>query len=110
MGIFGLSHLNASYRIKEIGIRKVLGAKVTEITVMLSKGFLKLLIIAIIVASPIAYYLVNTWMQEFAYSVGFMWWVLPVVTFGALAITLLTVGYQAIKAAMMNPVESLKSE
>ncbi|WP_341227734.1 ABC transporter permease [uncultured Arcticibacterium sp.] len=110
MGIFGLSHLNASYRIKEIGIRKVLGAKVSEITILLSSGFLKLIILAIIIASPIAYYLVNSWMQDFAYSVGFMWWVLPLVTFGALSITMLTVGFQAIKAALVSPVKSLRSE
>jgi putative ABC transport system permease protein len=110
MGIFGLSHLNASYRIKEIGIRKVLGAKVTEITVMLSKGFLKLIAFAIIIACHIAYFIVNTWMEAFAYRIEFLWWMLPVVALGALAIALLTVGFHAIKAALVNPIESLKSE
>ncbi|MFT5885701.1 MAG: putative ABC transport system permease protein [Arcticibacterium sp.] len=110
MGIFGLSHLNASYRIREIGIRKVLGAKVSEITLMLSKGFLKLVFIAIIVACPLAYFIVDNWMEEFAYRIPFMWWVLPIVALGALTITLLTVSFQSIRAALVNPVESLKSE
>lgn len=110
LGLFGLVTYMAEQRTKEIGIRKVLGASVPGIIALLSREFLILVIISVIIASPIAYYTMNQWLTEFAYRVNISWWMF--VSAGALAvvISLLTVSYQAIRAALMNPVKSLKSE
>jgi putative ABC transport system permease protein len=110
LGLFGLSAYTASQRIKEIGIRKVLGASVTDITTMLSKDFIKLVVIAIVIASPVAWFIMNTWLQDFAYRVNIGWWVFVVAGAAALMIALLTVSFQAIKAAIANPVKSLRTE
>jgi putative ABC transport system permease protein len=110
LGLFGLSAYMASQRIKEIGIRKVLGASVADITGMLSRDFIKLVIVAIILASPVAWWAMNKWLQDFAYRVNIAWWVFAVAGAAALFIAMLTVSYQAIKAAIANPVKSLRTE
>ena len=110
LGLFGLSAYTASQRVKEIGIRKVLGASVMNVTSMLSKDFLKLVIISIVIATPIAWFVMNNWLQDFAYRIEIGWWVFAVAGLSALLIALLTVSFQAIKAAMANPVKSLRSE
>jgi putative ABC transport system permease protein len=110
LGLFGLSAYTASQRIKEIGIRKVLGASVSDITTMLSKDFIKLVAVAIVVATPLAWIVMNTWLQDFAYRTTISWWIFAVAGLIALVIALLTVSFQAIKAALTNPVKSLRSE
>ncbi|MPR34849.1 ABC transporter permease [Salmonirosea aquatica] len=110
LGLFGLAAFTAEQRTKEIGVRKVLGASVASITALLSKDFLKLVGIAIIIASPIAYYLMKSWMEGFQYRIGIEWWVFVLAAVLALAVAFLTVSFQAIKAALMNPVKSLRSE
>lgn len=110
LGLFGLSAYTATQRIKEIGIRKVLGASVLNITTMLSTDFLKLVAVAVLIASPLVWLVMNNWLKSFAYRININWWIFPVAGFIALLIALLTVSYQAIKAALMNPVKSLKNE
>jgi len=110
MGLFGLGMFTAQKRTKEIGIRKVLGASVTNITTMLSKEFLLLIIIAIVIASPIAWYFSHQWLQDFVYRTTVSWWVFLIAGAGAMVIALLTVSFQAIKAAVANPVKSLRTE
>jgi putative ABC transport system permease protein len=110
VGLFGLSAYTASQRIKEIGIRKVLGASVPDITKMLSKDFLKLVLIAIVVASPLAWWVMNKWLQDFAYRIHISWWVFAAAGMAALVIAMLTVSFQAIRAAVANPVKSLRTE
>jgi putative ABC transport system permease protein len=110
LGLFGLSAYTASQRIKEIGIRKVLGASVTDITAMLSKDFIKLVGLSILIATPIAWYVMHNWLQEFHYRTNLSWWVFAVAGLSALAIALITVSFQAIKAALANPVKSLRTE
>ncbi|HSN10138.1 MAG TPA: ABC transporter permease [Hanamia sp.] len=110
LGLFGLAAYMAENRIKEIGVRKVLGASVTSITTLLSKDFLKLVIISIAIASPIAWYAMHQWLQGYSYRVKIDWWVFAGAGIIAVAISLITVSFQAIKAAMANPVKSLRSE
>jgi putative ABC transport system permease protein len=110
LGLFGLAALAAINRTKEIGIRKVLGASVTNITGMLSKDFLKLVVIALIIAVPIAWYFMQQWLQDFAYRITIGWYVFAVTGIVALLIALITVGFQAVKAAVANPVKSLRTE
>jgi len=110
LGLFGLVTYMTEQRIKEIGIRKVLGASVPTIVGLLSKDFLKLVLISICIASPLAYYGMSQWLQDFAFRIDIEWWIFAVSGILALLITFLTVGYQSIKAALMNPVKSLKSE
>ncbi len=110
LGLFGLATYTAEQRTKEIGIRKVLGATVTQVTNMLSKEFLKLVLIACIIAFPLAWWGMNKWLQSFAYRIAISWWVFVLAAFAAILLTLFTVSFQAIKAALMNPVKSLKSE
>ncbi|TAG19388.1 MAG: ABC transporter permease [Cytophagia bacterium] len=110
LGLFGLATFSAEVRTKEIGIRKVLGASVLGITALLSKDFLKLVLIAIVLASPLAYYTANNWLKNFAYRIHIEWWMFVVSGVIVALIALLTVSYQAIKAALANPVESLKTE
>ena len=98
LGLFGLAMFTAQQRIKEIGIRKVLGATVTQVTNMLSKEFLKLVLIACIIAFPLSYWAMNQWLQGFAYRTDLSWWVFMVAGIGALFIALITVSFQAIKA------------
>ena len=110
LGLYGLVSHVVVQRTKEIGIRKVLGASVASIVTLLSKDFLKLVLLAIVIASPIAWYAMNRWLQDFAYRIGIEWWVFALAGGLAVAIALLTVSFQAIKAALMNPVKSLRSE
>ena len=110
LGLWGLATFAAQKRVKEIGIRKVLGASVANITGMLSKDFLKLVSIAIMIACPLAYYAMYKWLQDFAYRTDISWWVFAIAGIAAIAIALLTVSFQAIKAAMSNPVKSLRTE
>ena len=110
LGLFGLASFNVEQRVKEIGIRKVLGATVSNIVLLLSKDFLKLVLIAVVIASPVAWFIMNKWLQNFAYQTRIGASVFVITTLVALLITGLTVSYQAIKAALMNPVKSLRSE
>ena len=95
---------------KEIGIRKVLGASVANITAMLLKDFLLLVVIAILIASPTAWYLMNKWLQDFAYRDSIHWWVLVVAGFAGILIAFITISFQSVRAALANPVKSLRSE
>jgi putative ABC transport system permease protein len=110
MGLFGLATYAAEQRVKEIGVRKVLGATVFGLTSLLSKDFLKLVVIAILIAFPIAWWGTNKWLQEYAYHINVEWWVFVLSGFLAVVIALLTVSFQAIKAAIANPVKSLRTE
>ncbi len=110
LGLFGLAAFTAERRTKEIGIRKVLGASVAGITGLLAKDFLKLVVIAIVIASPIAYYFMNKWLADFAYRIDIQWWMFVTAGLAAMLIAFLTVGFQSVKAALANPVESLRSE
>jgi putative ABC transport system permease protein len=110
MGLFGLATYAAEQRIKEIGVRKVLGATVFNLTSLLSKDFLKLVVVAILIASPVAWWATNKWLQEYAYRVDVKWWVFVVAGIAAIIIALLTVSFQAIKAAIANPVKALRTE
>jgi len=110
LGLFGLASFFAEQRQKEIGIRKVLGASVANLWQLLSKDFVILVIIACLIATPIAYYLMHDWLQHYAYRTSISWWIFAATIFGAMAITLITVSFQAVKAALLNPVESLQNE
>jgi ABC-type antimicrobial peptide transport system permease subunit len=110
LGLFGLATFAAERRIKEIGVRKVLGASVPDIVVLLSKEFAALVIVAIIIAVPTSYYFLNKWLQEFAFRIDLSWWVFGLAGISALMIAILTVSFQAIKAAVASPVKSLRSE
>ena len=110
IGMFGLASFAASKRTKEIGIRKILGASVFKVWILLSRDFTFLVILSVVLALPIAYYFSNRWLQQYEYRVNIAWWIFVVTGFGALIIALLTVSYQSIKAARANPVDSLRSE
>ncbi len=110
LGLFGLVTFIAEQRIKEIGIRKVLGASVVGIVSLLSKDFIKLVIVSICIASPIAYYAMYKWLQDFVFRINIEWWIFVLAGVSAIVIALLTVSYQAVNAALMNPVKSLKTE
>jgi putative ABC transport system permease protein len=110
MGLFGLSAINAANRTKEIGIRKVLGATVKDIVAILSSGFISTFLIAIIIATPLAYLIMNKWLQDFAYRININWEIFLIAGLTALSIALITVSFQSIKAAIANPVESLRTE
>ncbi len=110
LGLFALSAFMTEQRTKEIGIRKVLGSSITGIVQLLSGGFLKLVFAAFVIASPIAWYIMNKWLQDFAYRISIGWWVFVIAAFLAMLIAVLTVSFQAIKAALVNPVESLRME
>jgi putative ABC transport system permease protein len=110
LGLFGLVTYAAEQRIKEIGIRKVLGAGVSEIVAMISKDFVKLVLIAFVIAFPIAWWMMNQWLQSFAYRINISWWVFALAGFLTIAIALITVSFQALKAALTNPVKSLRTE
>ena len=110
LGLFGLAAFAAEARTKEIGVRKVLGASVGSVVTLLSKDFLKLVLIAIVLGLPLAWYFTGQWLQNFAYHVDLSWWVFALAGLLAVGIALLTVSFQSIKAALMNPVKSLRSE
>ncbi|WP_394748160.1 ABC transporter permease [Spongiimicrobium salis] len=110
LGLFGLTSFVAEQRTKEIGVRKVLGATIFNVWNMLSKDFLKLIIISCFMAVPIAYYVMNGWLQEYPYRVILKWWIFALALLGAMLVTLITVSFQAIKAARANPIKSLRTE
>lgn len=110
MGLFGLSAINASNRTKEIGIRKVLGAGVKDIVSNLSYSFLLMVLLSIVIATPLAWWMMNNWLKDFAYRITISWWMFGIVALMAVVIALTTVSFQAIKAALANPVKSLRSE
>lgn len=110
LGLFGLSAFSAEQRTREIGIRKVLGASVSHVTALLSKEFIKLVLIAIVIASPIAWFAMNKWLQDFAFRITISWWMFAAAGVIAIFIALATVSFQAIKTALMNPTKSLRAE
>ncbi|MFD0765070.1 ABC transporter permease [Mucilaginibacter lutimaris] len=110
LGLFGLAVFSTRQRVKEIGIRKVLGAGVASIVGLISFDFIKLVLIAIIISSPLAWYAMNNWLQDFAFRVSIQWWVFVIAGGAAALIAFLTVSYQSVKAALSNPVKSLRSE
>ena len=110
LGLFGLATFMAEQRTKEIGIRKVLGASVQGIVQMLSKDFVKLVAIAFAFAAPLAWWAMHSWLQGFAYRINIEWWMFIAAGLGALFIALFTVSFQAIRAAIINPVRSLRME
>lgn len=110
LGLFGLSAFSISQRIKEIGIRKVLGAKVSTIVMLLSKDFLKLVVLAALIAFPAAWFIMSRWLQDFAYRTTIPWWMFVIAGILAAVIAIITISFQAIKAAIANPVKSLRTE
>lgn len=110
LGLFGLSAFAITQRIKEIGIRKVLGADVSTIVTLLSKDFLKLVLIAAVIAFPVAWYAMHNWLEDFAYRINIPWWIFILAGILAAIVALFTISFQAIKAALANPVKSLRTE
>jgi ABC-type antimicrobial peptide transport system permease subunit len=110
LGLFGLATFAAQQRIKEIGVRKVLGASEAVIVSLLSKDFIKLVLISCIVAFPVAWWASDKWLQSFAYRINISWWLFAIAGVLALLIALITVSFQAIRAAVANPVKALRSE
>jgi ABC-type antimicrobial peptide transport system permease subunit len=110
LGLFGLATYTAERRIKEIGVRKVLGASVTNITTLLSKDFLLLVLISCLVAFPLAWWMMHSWLQDYKYRIEISWWIFLIAGIAAVLIALITVSFQAIKAAIANPVKSLRTE
>jgi len=110
LGLFGLTTLSAVNRTKEIGVRKVLGASARIIVQLMSKDFLRLVTIALLVAEPLAWYFMNKWLQDYAYRIRIQWWVFALTGLGALLLALATVSLQAMRTANRNPVKSLRTE
>jgi len=110
LGLLGLSAFTISQRVKEIGIRKVLGASLNNIVTLLSKDFMLLVIVAAVIALPVGWWVMNHWLDEFAYRIQINWWVFVVATFIALLVAFATISFQAVKAAIANPVKSLRTE
>jgi len=110
LGLFGLTSFVAEQRKKEIGVRKILGASVFNLWTLLSKDFVTLVLISFLVATPMAYYFMHNWLQNYQYRTAMSWWVFLAAGCGALTITLVTVSFQSIKAALTNPVKSLRTE
>lgn len=110
LGLLGMISLMTLMRTKEIGIRKVLGASVGGIVTLLTRDFVRLVIIAILIATPLAWYVMSRWLEDFAYRIELQWWMFALAGLLALIIALLTVSFQSVRAALMNPVKSLRSE
>jgi putative ABC transport system permease protein len=110
MGLFGLATMTVARRTKEIGIRKVLGATVSNIVGLLSQDFIKLVILASLIAFPVAWYAMDSWLKDFEYRISVSWWIYLLAGVVALTIALLTVSFQAIKAAISNPIKNLRTE
>jgi ABC-type antimicrobial peptide transport system permease subunit len=110
LGLFGLAMFMASTRMREIGVRKVLGASVASITALMSKDFLKLVTIAFFIAIPVAWYAMHEWLHHYAYNIGIEWWIFALAGILSILIALATVSFQAIRSAIANPVRSLRTE
>ena len=110
LGLFGMASFMAEQRVKEIGVRKVLGASVVRLWGLLSREFVVLVGLSLLISMPLGYYFMHNWLQHYSYRVGMPWWIFAAAGIGAIGLTLLTVSYQGIRAAMMNPVRSLRSE
>jgi len=110
MGLYGLSAFMAEQRTKEIGVRKVLGASVFNVVYLLSSGFTRLILIAVVIAVPIAWFAVDSWLKSFAYRIDISWTIFLTASLSALLIAWFTVSYESIKAAIANPVKSLRTE
>jgi putative ABC transport system permease protein len=110
LGLLGLSLFATTQRTKEIGVRKVLGASVSNIVLLLSKDFIRLILIAFVIASPLAWFVMHQWLQDFAYRINIEWWVFALAGLLAVLIAMVTISFQAIKAALANPVKSLRTE
>ena len=110
LGLFGMASFMAEQRVKEIGVRKVLGASVFGLWRLMSRDFVSLIIIALFIATPVAYYFMHGWLQHYTYRAELSWWIFALTGAGAIIITLLTISYQSIRAALANPVKSLRSE
>ncbi|MBO9682799.1 MAG: FtsX-like permease family protein [Flavisolibacter sp.] len=110
LGLFGLATYTAQIKTKEIGIRKVLGASVGSVIQLISKDFLKLVIVATVIATPLAYWAMNKWLQDFAYRTSISWWIFAACGFAMLLIAIVTLSMQTVKAALANPVKSLRTE
>ncbi|HTI10425.1 MAG TPA: ABC transporter permease [Puia sp.] len=110
LGLFGLAAYAAEQRHREISIRKILGAEISALVLLLSKDFIKLILIAILITAPLAWWGMNKWLENFAYREGIQWWAFGIAALASVAIAFLTIGYQSLKAAMVNPVEGLRAE
>jgi putative ABC transport system permease protein len=110
MGLFGLSVYMTENRTREIGIRKVLGASISSVTFLLAKDFVKLVVIAIIIASPLAWLFMNFFLQHFSYRTTISWWILFAAGAAAVIIAIITISFQSVKAAIANPVKSLRTK
>ena len=110
LGLFGLAVFTTKQRFKEVSIRKVMGATVGNIVLLISSDFLKLVFIAVLIASPLAWLVMNKWLQDFVYRIGIHWWVFVLAGGISVLIAFITVSYQSVKAALLNPVKSLRSE
>ena len=110
LGLFGLSAYAIQQRTKEIGVRKVLGASAANIALLVSNQFVRLVIIAFVIAAPIAWYAMNKWLQDFTYRINISWLIFVLTGIITILITVLTVSFQSVKAALMNPVKSLRTE
>lgn len=110
LGVFGLATFATQKRIKEIGVRKVLGASETGIVALLAKDFIALVAISLLIAFPVAWWTMNKWLENFVYHIGMSWWMFVLAGILAITIAFLTVSYQSIKAALANPVRSLRTE
>jgi ABC-type antimicrobial peptide transport system permease subunit len=110
MGLFGIASIVIRQRVKEIGVRKVLGASVSSILAMVSKEFVKPVLIALLIAVPLCWWMMHTWLQHYSYRITIQWWVFMAAGFAAVLITLATISFQSIKAAIANPVKSLRTE
>ena len=110
LGLLGLAAYSTIQRKREIGIRKIIGASVSSIVNLLSKEFIKLVAIAFLISAPLAWYAMHSWLEDFAYKISLQWWMFVVAGSGAMAIALVTVSFQAISAAIANPIKSLRTE
>ena len=110
LGLLGLAMFTVEQRTREIGIRKVLGAGAASLLTLVSRQFILLVLIALLIASPIAWWAMNNWLQSFAYSVGIEWWIFALAGTGMIVVAVITVTFQSIRAVLMNPVKSLRTE
>jgi putative ABC transport system permease protein len=110
LGLFGLAALAAANRIKEIGIRRVLGASPVGIVTLMTRSFLRLVLLAAVIAAPLAWYFMHQWLQDYAYRTNIHWWTFVLTSLVALVIAYLTIGVQVLRAARSNPVENLRTE